>query len=204
MKKRQEKTITLESEQMDTDNQTCTFKPQISQASREICEKRSFVPISKNWENVVKHKEAWLEKERELKEKAKLQLEKESMVPEYKNPNSHYRDANYIWERNEKFIDQKNKTLGKVKADKIKKESEELIFRPKTARDPYKNKITSSFMERQNDFLKKKANHESYAKKIIKEFEPYSYKPKLNTKSLRIAEAYKIRGCQTGRSTREN
>jgi len=115
------------------------------------------------------------------------------MVSEIKNK-AHYREANHIWNQSIKKQKEKAKVLHKAKAEKINKESEGLTFRPKTGTDHYKNNIRSSFWDRQKECLQKKRDKD--VKQIIKEFEPYKYEPKLNTKSLKIANLKGIGGNQ--------
>lgn len=191
----------LEDEKADRDHQTCTFKPKINELSAKIANVPSRKPIYERWKE-----ESQVKKQKMLDQKAANFIEKElemaAMNPQVKY--SVLRAKHDIYQTNNKWFDEKEKKLFESKVQAYDKIMDDCQFEPKINKNFNETLALGDFLSRQSNHTRKLDQNTN---KLRERNDGCTFKPKLCTNSLKIAERSKetaIEGDRFGFDDYEN
>lgn len=176
----------------------CPFTPALTNHSREITSRKNLKPIHKRYENEIKRKEEKINKERENKKKIekfrenkslrkhKRRKSKKKIGLEEEIGNAKSRD---LYKQGKKMLEKKHAKIYEEQARKIEQQFEEDqgFYKPKI-NEYSKTVIKMNFEERQKSFRRRKSKNQRDIKKRDCSF---TFKPRLNQKSLNMCEKEK-------------
>jgi hypothetical protein len=182
---RSQATYAREQDQLDQHTETCTFRPQLNDRTREICDAAHYTPIDKGWREAVQQKKIWLEKERKLQALTTKQQEDLAMK---RNPPRENWQRSQVYEYNstKKWYAEKELKISQRRKECVQDDTtQKMNFAPKT-NAAYNSKVVSGdFFSRQE---KRMDRERAKLTKIRREVENFDFKPRLCATSLRIAD----------------
>ena len=182
---RSQATYAREQDQLDQHTETCTFRPQINDRTREICDAAHYVSIDKGWREALQQKKIWLEKERKLQAIERKKQEDAAMKKVRPSENSQ-RSQVYEYNSTKKWYAEKELKIRQQREERVQDDSKlKMDFAPKT-NSAYNSKVVrGDFFSRQE---KRMDREQAKLTKIRKEVENFDFKPRLCATSLRIAD----------------
>jgi hypothetical protein len=184
---------TLEQEKWEREAEACTFAPKINEQSAKIANVPSRKPIYERWKE-----EARLKKQKILDQKAAKFIEKEiemaRMNPQIKH--SVLRAKHDIYQSNNKWFDEKEKKLFDFKVQAYDKIMDDCQFEPKINKNFNETLVLGDFLSRQSNHTRKLDQNTN---KLRERNDGCTFKPKLCTNSLKIAERGKETAIESDR-----
>ena len=182
--KRRKNSLLQESTCQEIENGTCTFTPALNENSRKICEKKNFVPITKNWKESINKKEQWLNKQKEI-QKTKKEFEEDIAMTNEKNiglniKKSPKKKADFgFYEKQRLWQEGKNRRLKqeveKKRVDILQKEKNQSL--PLKTSQINKSSAIENFLKRQERFVKSRNAHLS--RESVSAYKDCTFRPNL-------------------------
>lgn len=173
---------------------SCPFTPALAIHSREIISKKKLRPIHQRYKTELKKKEKKIKKKRELRKKVEQFRERKSMKKFKRKKTKSKIGLNQrgitksrdLYKQGRELIKKKHAKIYEEQARQIELQFEENedYFKPKI-NEYSKSVVKSDFEERQKMFKRRKIRNK---RKLKKRNCSYSFKPKLNKKSLDMYE----------------
>lgn len=193
LNKKIEKTEKMKNEKMEKTLKNCTFTPLLTNKSRKICQENRKEPIHRRYKKEHKKKMRKIKKERikKIEEIMKAMLKPkqptskenlEEMKTLEKKKDLYTEGKEWLQRRKEKILEIKSKEIEKFFED------EETMYTPRINKRS-KSAIKIGFKQRQKIYLRRRDVNQKNIEK--KEMEKFTYKPKINEKSLKIAHRRK-------------
>jgi hypothetical protein len=142
--------------------------------------KRSGRPIEPAEKSPISGRQLYAKYETSLARKSARDLGKSPPAPLRPNTARAFYDDNRTW------VDGRDDRLHDMRVNLLREENNECQYNPKTNRKFNGEVVTGSFMERQENFMVRKVNHN---KETISRQENYSFKPKLCTMGKNITRS---------------
>lgn len=184
----------LKTDRIETTLKTCTFTPLLSNHSRKICKEKQKEPIYRRYKKEHRKKMRKIEEERVkrieevmkamLKPKNSIAKENtEEEIPTLEKKKDMYTEGKeWLQRRKEKLLEIRSKEIEKNFED------DQLLYTPRINKKS-KSAIKIGFDKRQEIYMKRKTVNKKSIEK--KELEKFAFKPKINEKSMKIANKRK-------------
>ena len=179
---------------------TCTFTPEITNRSRDICDIKGTEPIHMRYEREHRKKERRLEKERQLKqEKVIKSLKKKPKLNTIPKDEDHdgKGEKKDLYKQGKEWLQRRNMKILEIQAEEMERQFEESekLYKPRI-NERSRSTVKMNFIERQKMYQKRRDRNKRSL--IAKEKSTFPFTPRLNLKSLKmVKKAEKESGLQT-------
>ena len=168
---------------------TCTFTPEITNRSRNICDVKGTEPIHMRYEREHRQKERKLEKERQRKnEKIINSLKKPKPKTALKDEDQdQHAEKKDLYKQGREWLHRRNMKILEIQAEKMEKnfEQSEKLYRPRI-NERSRSSVKLNFSERQKMYKNRRDRNKRSL--IAKENSTFTFTPRLNLKSLKMAK----------------